>query len=503
LELGSCYAQLINYGKESCLRAVISAANPFGGARTLVNGYVDFLYKFRHHAGSELFAKTQTVMPIFERQEALSEIATLTRCRLFYTAPPVFRELLEACAHGSKSQVDSLLDSVDTLKLKLEDCLTFYSETPQMISIKNANLEALEAFKLKGLLPEDFHKRASDLVHESYLEAAFLNANPKLEDYLVKCMKELENYFFQKTDEVDAHTEDEQHQFRLYVNHLFYMARRLKTLGIALYYKRPKWIHHIYGNNLDALYDDIFFEVKLNPNGCTLASRPFVDLQKAVAALWLMEQGPSEVKPLLSRIRELEHYRFEGNLSALSLTIAAKNHSTLQLVMDETDDINGFDIRGWGPLHWAILANDLFAVNTLLQHQDIEIDHADRKGFTALAFAVHQHCIPIVERLLESNASQIPNEKGHSPLMIAIVRKNRALVEMLLPYSDLEHKDQEGFNMIELATKSEIPEVVGTLEMFRQSKLDKSALVDCLSPDIDKSHMDSTQALQTSDRGRL
>lgn len=76
--------------------------------------------------------------------------------------------------------------------------------------------------------------------------------------------------------------------------------------------------------------------------------------------------------------------------SALCCAASRNNKECARLLLEARADVSIADVKGWTPLHYAVLGSAYSIVEMLLSHVSINIDAVDNKGQTPLAIAASQ-----------------------------------------------------------------------------------------------------------------
>lgn len=95
--------------------------------------------------------------------------------------------------------------------------------------------------------------------------------------------------------------------------------------------------------------------------------------------------------------------------------------------------MNGLDVAGRTPLHYAALENNLVLVRELLEH-GADPNSADAEGFTPLHFASQEGALEAAQALLDNGAVvDAVNVHGNSPLWVAVFnsRGEGGLIKLL------------------------------------------------------------------------
>jgi ankyrin repeat protein len=119
--------------------------------------------------------------------------------------------------------------------------------------------------------------------------------------------------------------------------------------------------------------------------------------------------------------------------------------------------------------------NDSARTVTRLLERGLDPNTPDEHGQTALVAALKEDSHDVVEALLKHPALQpdLANRAGETPLMMAALRGNRAMVERLLALGAQVNRD--GWTPLHYAASGEEPALLALL-------LDRGAQVDAVSP---------------------
>ncbi|KAJ3115191.1 enhancer of mRNA decapping [Phlyctochytrium bullatum] len=130
--------------------------------------------------------------------------------------------------------------------------------------------------------------------------------------------------------------------------------------------------------------------------------------------------------------------------------------------------------KGWTPLMAAADGGCFDAVEWLIEHR-VTVNAADQDGRTALHHAAQNNHLAIVELLLENSwsiaASDLPDNEGMTPLMLAALAGHSAMVKILLGKgASKENKNNLGKTPLELAQaagKDDTAELLSTRALRR------------------------------------
>lgn len=120
------------------------------------------------------------------------------------------------------------------------------------------------------------------------------------------------------------------------------------------------------------------------------------------------------------------------------LAIAAAGgdvEALFQRVSSSSDSIHRPDESGNTALIWAVERNQEQAVQILLSHPDIDVDHRGFLGATAVSRAARRGFDAILKLLIEKGANlDIANDKLQYPLHFAAFQKHKSTVEILVEH---------------------------------------------------------------------
>ncbi|MGV3592577.1 MAG: ankyrin repeat domain-containing protein [Gammaproteobacteria bacterium] len=118
--------------------------------------------------------------------------------------------------------------------------------------------------------------------------------------------------------------------------------------------------------------------------------------------------------------------------SALAEAARQGDRATVDALLKQGLDVNGWTADGTPALHWAVRVNDRELVETLLA-AGADVNATNRYGQAPLHVAVEHRHAAMVERLLDAGADvDVPDGAGEPALLIATHTGDRALVDLLL-----------------------------------------------------------------------
>lgn len=133
---------------------------------------------------------------------------------------------------------------------------------------------------------------------------------------------------------------------------------------------------------------------------------------------------------------------------ALIYAIQNLSVTNLNSILSRVSDINA-ERDGEVPLSYAIHANNLLAIQLLLNHPTIDVNRTNIAGVTPLGAALLKNNIDVVKQLIEKNADVNGKSEGYTPIQIAMVLKNIPLIQILLENgADLTCTDNDGASAI-------------------------------------------------------
>ncbi|TQV96575.1 hypothetical protein V2A60_003037 [Cordyceps javanica] len=177
------------------------------------------------------------------------------------------------------------------------------------------------------------------------------------------------------------------------------------------------------------------------------------------------DKGHTAIVDLLLEKGAHVNRKFNGMFPLLH---AAKNGhvAIVKLLLRKGALVNVGDDDGWTPLNWAATVGSLEVMRQLLSAPDVNVDHRDTDGRTALSVLVEECNIAKVKLLLEHHAnpnicSYLPHELdadsdimmyrdeehtwGRSPLSYAAEFFDSGIVELLLDYgAEVDSTDEHG-----------------------------------------------------------
>lgn len=132
--------------------------------------------------------------------------------------------------------------------------------------------------------------------------------------------------------------------------------------------------------------------------------------------------------------------------------------------VDEGEDVNAQDRRGWSPFILAIECNSQ-EVCQLLIEKGADVNLLSYYHWSPLMYAIKQNNIPIFKLLLENGADVNEyNNEGKTPLLMAVERKQRDIVKLLLDNgADTYAMDAKGKTVLDLASKNNDKGMLGLL----------------------------------------
>lgn len=166
---------------------------------------------------------------------------------------------------------------------------------------------------------------------------------------------------------------------------------------------------------------------------------------------------------LVGHFEETFHYESKRLLrshSLLHIAIAQGDRNKIIAILDHGVDINKLAADGLSTVHWALDSEILIfllekgadpnvrsaegatpimnAVQSQhYEHFDIlikfgaDVNAKDDRGFTAMHRAAEMGHQEMLEKLLNANAERNPVAEGHTPLSLAKMRKNEAIIHLL------------------------------------------------------------------------
>lgn len=181
------------------------------------------------------------------------------------------------------------------------------------------------------------------------------------------------------------------------------------------------------------------------------------------------------VKFLLQNNANVNHKNYK---SWTPLMIAAEKNleKIAKCIIDkDKNTINEIDANGLTPLMIAADFNNEEMIKFLL-NQNANINDESKKGWTALHFAVKNNFVKIAKILINNNPksvaevyqlNQTPSMVGvskWSPLMIAVQKKNKEMVELLLEHNaNPYYETRNGITALTIAEQKDLPDIVKLL----------------------------------------
>lgn len=142
----------------------------------------------------------------------------------------------------------------------------------------------------------------------------------------------------------------------------------------------------------------------------------------------------------------------KGNIARMEALIAIK-----------PDTINSRNENGFTPLIIAGYRNQIKAVEFLLDHK-VDINATSPEGPVILGACFHGN-FELTDLLIKRSANvNVQNDLGTTPLIFAVISKNKALVELLLKNkADKDLKEASGRNALFYAQMYEEKDMIALL----------------------------------------
>jgi len=145
-----------------------------------------------------------------------------------------------------------------------------------------------------------------------------------------------------------------------------------------------------------------------------------------ISAVALLAAGPLTAQPLSVPKPE----QVQG--SPVAEAARQGDLQTVQALLQQGLDVNGWGKDGTPALHWAVRVNDQDLVAVLLA-AGADVNGANRYGLAPIHVAVQHRHADMVQRLLEAGASvELADASGELPLLQATQLGDPALVDLLL-----------------------------------------------------------------------
>jgi ankyrin repeat protein len=100
----------------------------------------------------------------------------------------------------------------------------------------------------------------------------------------------------------------------------------------------------------------------------------------------------------------------------------------------------------------------------------------DALGCTALLHACDAGCVESAMLLANSKAARVADDRGNTPLMVAVMMRSREMVSALLPLSDIAAKNVEGWSALALAQGKNETDIEELIEGFERARKESLAL---------------------------
>ena len=186
-----------------------------------------------------------------------------------------------------------------------------------------------------------------------------------------------------------------------------------------------------------------------------------------------------------------------GQVQGSPVADAARHgdRQTVQELLKQGQDVNGWDAGGTPALHWAVHVNDQELVDVLLA-AGAGVNGANRYGQAPIHVAVQQRHGAMVRRLLDAGANaEQADASGEPPLVTATRLGDSTMVEMLLANgAQVDTRDVHyGQSPLMIAVREEYPELV---QRFLAAGADVNA--QSLAGELQKNVMPSEVPVGTS-----
>lgn len=118
--------------------------------------------------------------------------------------------------------------------------------------------------------------------------------------------------------------------------------------------------------------------------------------------------------------------------TALMIAVLKGRQSIMELLLSAGADPNLVDMHGWTPLQRAVATQRLDLVRQLLAHNEINVDHRNSDGVTALHLAAAGGQLESVQALLQRGADRkLHDARGNTALSLAVDAGHTAVATVL------------------------------------------------------------------------
>ncbi len=142
----------------------------------------------------------------------------------------------------------------------------------------------------------------------------------------------------------------------------------------------------------------------------------------------------------------------KGNSTLLHLAVLNGDNSLLEQILTKKNNlVNVKDAEGTPLLSYAILKNNLYAVNLLLK-TGADLSAVDNEQLTALHYAIRADNIETLQLLLNSGMNiNMENKDGNLPLYYAAKQNVSRIVDFLIQQGADELKNKKGLTTLHIA----------------------------------------------------
>lgn len=151
----------------------------------------------------------------------------------------------------------------------------------------------------------------------------------------------------------------------------------------------------------------------------------------------------------------------ENGQTALHGAVIRKDRDLVEQLLEEGADVNAADRGGFTPISRAVIANDAGIVELLLEH-GADPDATYSTGTTVLESALAANRLEVAAVLLERGARV--DRPGETPQLMRFADRGKlAQVELLIPYVDVDARDEDEQTALIRAAERGRTEVVAAL----------------------------------------
>jgi ankyrin repeat protein len=145
------------------------------------------------------------------------------------------------------------------------------------------------------------------------------------------------------------------------------------------------------------------------------------------------------VRLLLSHSKAELNVKGQRGMTLLLLALRRGHAEVVKYLLEAGADVTLADEAGNTALYQAVGRGHSEIVRILLSHSKAELNVRGQRGMTPLLLALSQGHAGVVKYLLEEGADvTLANEVGDTALHLAVMKKNSALVKLLLAYPEIE-----------------------------------------------------------------